>query len=145
MKVHQFTLIVEGPDLQDDAYLGTSSRPVAMTRRSRVGAPQYLDFDRKTPTFADAVFSAAEAVESAVRGIRVVHLEPDELVTMAEIAECTGRTRDSVRLLSGDRGPGGFPAAAATNSSVASGWEMAGSCCVAFTNAVGSLAVRRRR
>jgi hypothetical protein len=114
MKTHQFTLIVEGPDLQDDTNLnalfeaGCDDATVG-----RVGAIQYLDFDREAATFADAVFRAAEAVESAVVGTRVVHLEPDELVTMAEIADRTGRTRESVRLLiSGDRGPGGFPAPA---------------------------------
>ena len=52
----------------------------------------------------------AEAIEAAIPGARVVHLEPDDLVTMAEIAHRTGRTRESVRLLvKGERGPGGFP------------------------------------
>ena len=114
MKTHQFTLIVEGPDLQDDANLealfeaGCDDSTIG-----RVGATQYLDFDRRAATFADAVLGAAEAVESALPGARVVHLEPDELVTASEIAERTGRTRESVRMLiSGDRGPGGFPAPA---------------------------------
>jgi hypothetical protein len=111
---HQFTLIVEGPDLQDEANIdalfeaGCDDATVG-----RVGLIQYLDFDREAGTFADAVFEATGAVESAVSGARVVHLEPDDLVTMAEIAERTGRTRESVRLLvSGERGPGGFPAPA---------------------------------
>jgi len=114
MTRHEFTLIVEGPDLQDDAYIealfaaGFDDAIVG-----RVGSIQYVDFDRESESFADAVFSATEDLEAVVAEGRVVHLEPDDLVTMSEIAERTGRTRESVRLLvSGDRGPGSFPAPA---------------------------------
>ncbi len=114
MTTYQFTLMVEGPDLQDEAHAsalfaaGCDDATVG-----RVGTVQYLDFDREAKTFADAVFEATAAVESAVPGARVVHLEPDDLVTMAEIAERTGRTRESVRLLiAGERGGGDFPAPA---------------------------------
>ncbi|MBI4544986.1 MAG: hypothetical protein HY703_07325 [Gemmatimonadetes bacterium] len=111
---HQFALIVAGPDLQDEANLnalfdaGCDDATVG-----KVGAVQYLDFDREAKSFADAVFTATEAIEGAGLAARVVHLEPDDLVTMSEIAERTGRTRESVRLLiGGKRGPGGFPAPA---------------------------------
>lgn len=114
MTAHDFTLIIEGPDLQDQAHVdalfeaGFDDATIG-----RVGSIQYLDFDREAESFADAVFSATEGLETAVPGIRVVHLEPDDLVTMSEIAEKVGRTRESIRLLiSGDRGPGGFPAPA---------------------------------
>lgn len=41
-----------------------------------------------------------------------MRIEPDELVTIAEIAQRYGRSPESVRLLvGGERGPGGFPAA----------------------------------
>ncbi|MPZ98619.1 MAG: hypothetical protein GEU80_04620 [Dehalococcoidia bacterium] len=111
MTGHQFTLIVEGVDLQDGAALdalfeaGCDDALVG-----RVGTTQYLDFDREAETLADAVIEATEAIESAIPGARVVHLEPDELVSMTEIAERIDRTRESVRLLiKGERGPGGFP------------------------------------
>lgn len=114
MNSHQFTLIVDGPDLQDGARVdalfeaGCDDATVA-----RVGTIQYLDFDRDAETFADAVLEATDAIENAVPGIRVVHLEPDDLVTMSEIADRTGRSRESIRLLvRGERGPGGFPAPA---------------------------------
>ena len=114
MTTHQFTLIVEGPDLQDPARLdalyeaGCDDATVG-----RVGDVQYLDFDRDAAGFGEAVTSAMRDVESAVPSARVVQLEPDDLVTMAEIAQRTGRTRESVRLLiAGERGPGGFPVAA---------------------------------
>jgi hypothetical protein len=114
MTTHQFTIIVDGPDLQEEAHVqalfeaGCDDATVG-----RVGTLQYLDFDREAEIFAEAVLSATTAIETAVPEARVIHLEPDDLVTMAEIAERTGRTRESVRLLtSGQRGPGGFPAPA---------------------------------
>jgi len=114
MTAQEFTLIVEGPDLQDESHIealfeaGFDDATIG-----RVGSIQYVDFDREAETFADAVFSATEAIEAVVPQIRVVHLEPDDLVTMSEIAERTGRTRESIRLLiRGDRGPGAFPAPA---------------------------------
>ncbi len=111
MTVHQFMLIVEGPDLQDEVHIdalfaaGCEDATVG-----RVGTTQYLDFDRRAETLSVAVSEATEAVETAVPGARVVHVAPDDLVTMSEIAVRTGRTRESVRLLiKGARGPGGFP------------------------------------
>lgn len=111
MSGHEFTLIVDGPDLQEEAALaalyeaGCDDATVG-----RVGQIQYLDFTREAATFPDAVDSAIKDVENAVPGARVVYLEPDDLVTISDIAERTGRTRESVRLLViGERGPGGFP------------------------------------
>lgn len=114
MTTHEFTLIVEGPDLQEESVLdalfevGLDDATVG-----RIGTLQYVDVDQESEDFAEAVFSATEAIEQAVPQARVTHLEPDDLVTMSEIAERSGRTRESIRLLiSGDRGPGGFPAPA---------------------------------
>lgn len=111
---HEFTLIVAGPDLQDESNIhalyeaGLDDGTVG-----RVGSFQYVDIDREAKDFADAVFTATQAIERALPDAKVVHLEPDDLVTLSEIAERTGRTRESVRLLaSGDRGPGRFPAPA---------------------------------
>jgi hypothetical protein len=114
MSTHHFTLIVEAPDLQEDSRLNTLFEAGCDDATvGRVGAVQYLDFDREAESFAAAVLEATKAIEAASVGARVVHLEPDDLVTMAEIAERTGRTRESVRLLiRGRRGPGGFPAPA---------------------------------
>lgn len=72
------------------------------------------EFDREAPTFPAAVVSALEAIQSALPGVRLLRVLPDDLVTVAAIAARTGRTDESVRLLAqGRRGPGGFPPAAA--------------------------------
>lgn len=110
MLEHNFTLILSGDvdaaldDLYDagcdDATFGAVD-----------GIP-YAEFDRAAATLADAVLAAVDDVQS-VPGVRVCHVEPDELVTAADIARRLGRTRESVRLLiAGERGPGGFPAPA---------------------------------
>ncbi|CAN5143729.1 DNA-binding protein [soil metagenome] len=108
MNVHTFTLILSGPvderidDLFeagcDDATFG------------EIDGVAYADFDREADSFIEAVVSAIRAI-SSVPGLRVRRLEPDDLVTAADIAQRLGRTRESVRLLvSGERGDGGFPA-----------------------------------
>lgn len=53
--------------------------------------------------------SAIEALETA--GLRVLRVDPDELVWASEIASRTGRSRQSIdQLIKGQRGPGTFPA-----------------------------------
>ena len=75
----------------------------------RDGVP-YLDFDREAKSLREAILSAINNVERADLSSRVIRVEPDELVTASEIAERTGRSRESIRLLSaGKRGKGGFP------------------------------------
>ena len=110
MTTHTFTLIVAGPDLQADALIddvfeaGCDDALIG-----RADGIQFADFDREADTLQDAVLSAVAALES-IAGITVVRLADAGLVSMADIAARTGRTRESVRLLiAGERGPGGFP------------------------------------
>ena len=111
MPNYEFTLIVEGPDLQEDEridLLYESGCDDALVGRSH--GVQYLDFDREAPTHKDAILSAIANVES-VDGVEVVRIASAGLVSMADIATRMGRTRESVRLLvEGERGPGSFPA-----------------------------------
>jgi hypothetical protein len=115
MRTHEFTLLVEGADLQTDQAqdalfeAGCDDSTIGVT-----AGVQHLHFDREASSLAEALVSAITAVEQAVPGVRVVRVAPDEYVTLAEIAARTGRTRESVRLLAtGDRGPGDFPPPAA--------------------------------
>jgi hypothetical protein len=115
MTTFEFTLLVEGGDLQTDESqdalfeAGCDDATIGLT-----AGVQYLQFDREARSLADALVSAITAVEKAVPGIRVVRVAPDEYVTLAEIARRIRRTRESVRLLAtGERGPGDFPPPAA--------------------------------
>jgi hypothetical protein len=55
-----------------------------------------LDFDREAATAADAIFSAISDIESRA-GLRAVAVDADTLVSVLDIAERTGRTREAVR------------------------------------------------
>ncbi len=125
-ETHEFTLIVAGADVQTDealnalAEVGCDDATVGSS-----GGVQHLDFDREASSYLAAVLSAIEDVEAAVPGVRTVRVLPDEYVTLAEIAQRTGRTRESARLLSiGERGPGGFPPPAARGAERNKLWRL---------------------
>lgn len=109
MTEHQFTLVIAG-DLESqevlDALFEAGCDDATFGTVDHVG---YGDFVREAPSLGEAVRSAIEQVET-VSGLRVHRVEPDDLVSMSEISERMGRSRESVRLLiKGARGPGGFP------------------------------------
>jgi hypothetical protein len=112
METYDFTLILDlnGREMTnemcdafyeaglDDATIGVS------------GGVPFADLSREAGDVLEAVASAIKDVEDAGVGATVVRVEPDDLVTITDIAERLGRTGESVRLLiRGDRGPGGFP------------------------------------
>jgi len=73
----------------------------------------FVGFERGAPSFLDAVLDAIEEVIAL--GFEPLAVE-DELVSMADIAERTGRSRQSVSMLvSGQRGSGRFPRPVAGN------------------------------
>lgn len=111
MPSHHFTLIIDGADAQSDEVIdalfecGCDDGTVG-----RVDGIQFVVFDREAPSLEEAVLSAIVDVERN-QGLEVVRLADAGLVSMADIAARLGRSRESVRLLiSGARGPGGFPA-----------------------------------
>ncbi|MGO9898142.1 MAG: helix-turn-helix transcriptional regulator [Solirubrobacteraceae bacterium] len=108
MAEHTFTLMIRGPveDQLDRLYdVGCDDATFG-----EVDGVQYAEFSREAANFTHAVASAIRDVES-VDGLRVIHVEPEDLVTAAEIAERLGRSRESIRLLiAGERGDGDFPA-----------------------------------
>ncbi|HVE68588.1 MAG TPA: hypothetical protein VNB64_08410 [Solirubrobacteraceae bacterium] len=70
-------------------------------------------FGRDLPRYEDAVLSALRDIRIVFPEAQLLEVRPDSLVTLDDIAERTGRTHESVRLLvKGKRGPGGFPAPA---------------------------------
>jgi hypothetical protein len=110
MPIHHFTLIVDGPDVQEEALveaLFEAGCDDGLVGRSE--GIQYIEFDREAPDLEVAMLSAVADVEKAP-GVKVARVADAGLVSMAEIAARTGRTREGIRLLvNGSRGPGGFP------------------------------------
>lgn len=110
--IYSFTLFLRGPDVLDDERMDSLYEAGCDDALfgERDGA-QYAAFDREAPSFSEALASAITDVTSAVDDLSITRIEPDELVTMAAIAERAKLSRESIRLLSrGERGPGGFPA-----------------------------------
>ena len=110
MTIHHFTLMVDGPDLQSDTLIdalfeaGCDDAAIG-----RVEGIQFVDFDREAASLDRAILSAVGDLER-IDGVEVVRIADAGLVPMAEIATRIGRTREGVRLLvTGARGPGGFP------------------------------------
>lgn len=123
-KRHTFTLLLKGLDVTDvevaDALHAAGCNDALFGTRDSV---QYADFDREAENLAAAVASAISQIES-VANLRVLRVEPDDLVTASVIANRTGRSRESVRLLiEGKRGPGGFPAPIAWVDAKTRLWE----------------------
>jgi hypothetical protein len=106
---HAFTLIIEGRiDDADvlDALFEAGCDDATFGTIDGVG---FGDFHRSARSFLGAASTAIRQVDS-VPGLRVVRIESEDLVTMAEIARRLGRSRESIRLLAADaRGPGDFP------------------------------------
>lgn len=116
MPEHTFTLIIDKDPTADealsDALFAAGCDDAMFGVRDGVG---FGEFDREADSFVDALASAIADVRRA--GAQVLHVEPDDLVTLAEIAQRTGRSRESVRLLvTGKRGDGTFPSAVARHT-----------------------------
>ena len=108
---HSFTLFVQGVDVLSDASVDALHAAGCddATFGARDGA-QYAAFDREAPSFGEAIASAIDDVTRALPALEVVHVAPDDLVSMATIAKRAGRSREYIRLLATERrGPGGFP------------------------------------
>ena len=110
MPSYHFTLIVDGPDLQDDTRIeALFEEGCDDAVAGSVDGIQYVDFDREGPSLDRAVMTVVADVER-LEGVQVVRIADAGLASMADIAKRVGRTREGVRLLvNGARGPGGFP------------------------------------
>ncbi|GLY22636.1 helix-turn-helix transcriptional regulator [Micromonospora sp. NBRC 101691] len=80
----------------DDAAFGTENNlPIA-------------EFDREAETMADAIATAVHSLDEV--GLVALRILDQDLVTLADVAERIGQSRESVRrYASGERGPGNFP------------------------------------
>lgn len=105
-----FTLIVEGADLQtDEAQDALFEAGCDDATFGAVDGVQFAEFDRDAGSYGQALSSAIATIRRTIQGARVVQVL-DDLVTISDIAERVDRSRESIRLLiAGRRGPGHFP------------------------------------
>jgi hypothetical protein len=82
-----------------------------------------LDFSRKAPTLAEALVSAVRDIEK-VPGLRAVGVACESIVSLSDIADRAGVTREAARLwATGQRGPGGFPSPVLITTGGEQGWD----------------------
>ncbi len=73
------------------------------------GKSVYLEFDRESETFFQAIFSAIRDIESAPLGAKVISVDAN-LVGLSDIAELSDMSRQAIAMLKdGTRGSGDFP------------------------------------
>ena len=100
MPIHHFTLIVDGPDLQDDtlidAVFEAGCDDAAISRTDGV---QYVDFDREAPSLDQVILTAVTDLER-IDGVAVVRIADAGLVSIADVDVIApiGRTREGVGL-----------------------------------------------
>ncbi len=124
MDTHNFVLILDRPidEATSDLLFDAGLDDAAITALD--GHPA-LDVDREAPTLLDAITSAVTQAES-VAGIHVVRVEGEELVSQADIAERTGRSRQAVNhWIKRDADSSGFPAPAYGTSTRSPLWRWA--------------------
>jgi hypothetical protein len=107
MAVHVFTLVLdqEPTDEQFDALVEAGCDDASFGVEHGLAV---AEFDREAPTLADAIASAVLGVESV--GLRAVRVLDEDLLTLADIADRIGQSRESIRrYATGQRWNGGFP------------------------------------
>jgi hypothetical protein len=111
VNTHAFILILDKPVDEEaaDRPFEAGLDDAAVTAFDGLPA---LDVDREASTLFDAIASAISQAES-VASVRVARVDGEELVSQADIAERSGRTRQAVNHWIGrDADSSGFPDAA---------------------------------
>lgn len=97
MKTHEFTIIASGLDPAapgyEDRFFAAGCDDATLSFQKGV---IIAEFHREAPSFAAAVASAYQAMLAA--GATVERIEPDHLVSLSEIAERAGLSRQAISL-----------------------------------------------
>jgi len=109
-EIYSFRVAFHGdladPEQVTDALYGAGCDDATVSVE-RDGSAAYADFDREATDALSAIVSAVEQIEKA--GFVAVSVGED-LVTVTDIAERTGRSQQTISAwTTGVRGPGGFP------------------------------------
>ena len=107
MTTHVFSVVLDRVPTDDelDALFAAGCDDAAFSMEQGLSI---AEFDREAPTLADAIVSAVRDIESA--RLVVMRVRDEDLVTLADIGDRVGQSRESIRrYATGERGPGGFP------------------------------------
>lgn len=122
MNTYQFTIIASGLDPEADDFedrffeAGCDDATISVQRGATI-----LEFTREAKSFPHALVSAFLDVQKA--GAKVVHFEPDHLVSLSEIAQRAKLSRSAItHFAKGNRGKD-FPAPVAKVTSESPLWD----------------------
>jgi len=98
-RIYSFSLVLQGaseltPEIADALYEAGCDDALVGSRDGVL----FAEFDREASSSARAIISAIRQIESAGVGLTVVRIEPDEVVSAAEIADRVGLNRETIRL-----------------------------------------------
>ena len=122
MSTYQFTIVASGlnpvaDDFEDRFYEAGCGDATLSFQKGKI----VLEFTREARSLAHALVSAIRSVRAA--GATVEHIEPDQLVTLSDIADRAGISRAAVSLFaSGERGAR-FPAPIARLTTRSPMWD----------------------
>ena len=122
MTTHEFTIIASGLDHEAEGFedrffeAGCDDATLSLQKGLII-----VEFAREAVSFSNAVISAYEALLRA--GGKVERIEPDTLVSLSDIAERCGKTRQAISLYTrGERGEH-FPAPIVRVTSTSPLWD----------------------
>ena len=104
---HEFTLVLDRPPTDDelDALHAAGCDDAIFGHEDGLSI---AEFDREAPALADAIATAVIQIEQV--GLAAVRVLDTDLVTLADIGNRIGQSRESVRrYVTKERGPGEFP------------------------------------
>jgi len=95
-RVYSLSLVLQGasdltPEIADALYEAGCDDALVGSRDGLL----FAEFDREASSSPEAIISAIRQIESAGVGLIVVRIEPDELVSAAEIADRVGLQEES--------------------------------------------------
>ncbi|MFO0884691.1 MAG: hypothetical protein U0894_10985 [Pirellulales bacterium] len=108
---HEFTLVLSGTaaltsEQEDSLFEAGCDDATIGLRNGRI----YMIFSREAKDLASAIISAIDDINKAKIGLEVLRVDYCDLVTIADIAKRTDRTRQCIhQYITGARGPKGFP------------------------------------
>lgn len=111
MQEYNFVLVIAGDPNSDGNLNALFDAGCDDATFGAIDGAAFGEFTREAESFSAAVTSAIQQVES-VPGLKVLRIEPDDLVTASEIAERLEVTRQEVHLLvtgARQKGKGTFP------------------------------------
>lgn len=107
MATHVFTLVLDRLPTEAEIEASHAAGCDDATFGTEGGLP-VAEFDRHADTMADAIATAVRDLDRA--GLTALRVVDQDLLTLADIADRIGQSRESVRRYStGERGPGNFP------------------------------------